>query len=177
LIAWERLCNVDKQAEYENEPEMSYISESNKKAMRFLMKASNDLCIKKGLKPNHYYIPKLFEIIKELKKQGAGILLGTDKSTPYVIAGFSAHKELEYLNKAGLSPYESIQAGTINGALCLKKEKEIGTIEIGKKADFILLKQNPLEDISVIKNHNGVMKGTKWLSREICDSILAKIRK
>jgi len=140
------------------------------------MKSSSNLFIKKGLKPNHEYLPFLFSIIQRLKQQGNEFLLGTDKATPYVVAGFSVHRELKLLNDAGLTPFEAIKAGTVNAANCLRKEAEIGTIEIGKKADLLLVDQNPLIEMKTIKNHCGVMARGEWLSREKCNEILAKLK-
>ncbi len=92
-----------------------------------------------------------YYIIEQLKNEGAGIILGTDKAVPYVVAGFSEHIEMRLLRKAGLRNYEVIQAATINAVECLKKEKEIGTIEKGKKADLILTQDNPLKIYRLFK--------------------------
>ncbi len=89
LVAHERLANVRRQEDFENEYQMNYVSKRNKKAMRFLMKRANELYVKKNVKGNHEYMDKLFfHVIQGLKKEGAGILLGTDKAVPYVVAGF-----------------------------------------------------------------------------------------
>ena len=165
LIANERICNISKMQEYENEPEME-----------FLLKTSSNIFKKKQLKPNHEYLPFLFGVIQELKKQGAGIIAGTDKATPYVAAGFSLHRELKLLNTSGLTPFETIQAATINAAKCLKKETKLGTIESGKCADLILVEQNPLKNLETIKNHCGVMTKGRWLSREKCNQILRELK-
>lgn len=94
LIASERIGNIERRNEYESEPEMDYLPKRIKKGMRFLQDASSVLFRKKNLKPNHEYLPYLFQVIQELKKHDARIILGTDKATPYVIAGFSVHREL-----------------------------------------------------------------------------------
>jgi len=85
------------------------------------------------IKANHEYMEDLYHIVQQLQNEGAGILLGTDKAVPYVVAGFSEHLEMKLLSNAGLSNYEVIKAATINAASCLKKESEIGTIQKGKK--------------------------------------------
>ena len=130
LIANERIANIERQNEFENENQMNYVSNKNKKAMRFLLKESNKLVVKKGIKGNHEYMEFLFSILQQLQNEGAGILLGTDKAVPYVVAGFSEHLEMKLLSEAGL---KVIKTATINASKCLKKEKEMGTIEIGKK--------------------------------------------
>ena len=177
MIANERLANINRQQDFENEHQMEYISEKNKKAMRFLLKESNKLFVKKGVKANHTYMENLCNVIQQLQNEGAGILLGTDKATPYVVAGFSEHLEMKLLSNAGLSNYEVIKTATINAARCLKKENEIGTIEKGKKADLIIMSDNPFHNLDTIYNHRGVIKSGVFYSREKCDEILKGIKK
>jgi imidazolonepropionase-like amidohydrolase len=176
LIASERICNSEAQEKYEGEPEMQYVPKRVKRGMRFLLKSSADLFRKKGLKPNHEYLPFLFRIVQEFKRQGAPLLLGTDKGTPYVVAGFSVHRELQLLHDAGLTPFEALEAGTINAAKCLHKEAVIGTIGVGKRADLLLVEENPLIDLETIKTHCGIMVKGEWLSRDKCNEFLAELK-
>ena len=62
--------------------------------------------------------------------------------------GFTAHTELENMVAAGMTPAEAIVAGTKNGAEILGLEKDLGTVTVGKSADFIVLNLNPLDEIS-----------------------------
>jgi imidazolonepropionase-like amidohydrolase len=93
-----------------------------------------------------------------------------------VTAGFSVHKELRLLCEAGLTPFEAIQAGTINAAHCLNKANEIGTIEPGKKADLLLVNTNPLDDIDALRAYCGVMIKGQWMSRDECSRLLVEIK-
>ena len=176
LIANERLANIDRQAEFEDEEQMDYISLKNKKAMRILIRESDKVFTKAGNVGPHEYMEQLFHIIGCLKREGAGILMGTDKSVPYVVAGFSGHKEMQLLSQAGMSNFEVLKSATIDAAKCLYKDKELGTIEPGKKADLILSRSNPLEDLCAVSNHAGVIKSGVYYSREKCDEILQKIK-
>jgi len=175
LIAHERLANTERQREFESEDHLKYISAKNKQAMRFLMKASNKLFTQKGLKGNHYYMEDFFYIIQQLRSEGAGILLGTDKSVPYVVAGFSEHAEMKLLNHAGLSNFEVLQSATINGARCLKKDNIFGTIKEGKRADLMITHDNPLHNLNTVLNHAGVIKSGVYYSKEKCDAILKRL--
>jgi len=176
LIASDRICNIEALEKYKSEPELNYLPRRIRKGMELLQKVAHDQLKKKDLKPNHEYLPRLFRVIQELKQQGAKLLVGTDKGTPFVLAGFSIHHEMKLLHAAGLTPFEIMQAATINAAKCLHKENEIGTIEIGKRADLLLLSQNPFDNIDAIKNHCGVMSGGVWLSREKCNDILEDLQ-
>ena len=62
--------------------------------------------------------------------------------------GFTAHTELENMVAAGMTPAEAIVAGTKNGAEILGLENDLGTLAVGKSADFIVLNENPLDEIT-----------------------------
>jgi len=112
------------------------------------------------------------KMVMALHKAGAGILLGTDAAQAYHIPGFAIHEELAYLVEAGLSPYEALEAGTSNAAFVLGKSDEFGTVEAGKRADLILLKANPFEDVSNVQKRSGVMARGRWLIDEQLQSML-----
>ena len=84
----------------------------------------------------------------KLYKAGVLIALGTDSgANPVRVQGFSEHMEMELLVKAGLTPLEAITIATQNGARLLRINGETGTLEPGKKADFIVLDKNPAAHI------------------------------
>jgi imidazolonepropionase-like amidohydrolase len=58
----------------------------------------------------------------------------------------------------------------------LNQANEIGTIEVGKKADLLLVNSNPLDDIDALKAHCGVMVKGQWMSREECSRILGDMK-
>jgi len=78
---------------------------------------------------------------------GVKIALGTDSGSLFDFPGFSAHLEMELLEKAGLTPMEVIIAATRRGAELLGAEDVFGTVEVGKRADLIILDANPFDDI------------------------------
>ncbi|GGI03033.1 MULTISPECIES: metal-dependent hydrolase family protein [Mammaliicoccus] len=86
---------------------------------------------------------------KKAHQAGVKIAMGTD-------AGVFKHgtnlRELELMVEHGMTEMEAIIASTKTAAECLGYDDELGTIEIGKKADFILLDQNPLEDIGILRD-------------------------
>ena len=89
----------------------------------------------------------LLKTIGALHRAGLPIVAGTDVGVP----GHTLHRELELYVKAGLTPMEAIQAATLTPARVMKIEKEVGTIEPGKRADILIVEGNPLEDISNIR--------------------------
>ncbi len=112
----------------------------------------------------------------DLQKGGAGILAGTDADTnfPFLFFGFSLHDELELLVKGGMTPLEALRTATLNPARFLKREQELGSVEVGKLADLVLLDANPLENIANTKKIAGVVTNGKYLPRAELDAMLSK---
>jgi imidazolonepropionase-like amidohydrolase len=95
----------------------------------------------------------LLKTIVGLHRAGVPIVAGTDVGVP----GYTLHRELELYVKAGLTPMEAIQAATLIPARVMKIEKEVGTIEPGKRADLLIVAGNPLENISNIRKTKFVV--------------------
>jgi imidazolonepropionase-like amidohydrolase len=114
-------------------------------------------------------------LLSEMNKSGIKILMGTDAPQLYSVPGFSIHRELEKMSAAGMSPYEILVTGTRNVGEYFSSKDNFGTIEVGKRADLILVDQNPLDDISNLKNHSGVMVAGRWLSKDFISEKLSQI--
>jgi imidazolonepropionase-like amidohydrolase len=112
---------------------------------------------------------------RALRDAGAKILLGTDTSNPFVVAGFSAHTELALLVDAGLTPYEALRAGTSDAAEFLHATGECGRVSPGLRADLLLLDANPLDDIHAVDQRRGVVLRGRWLPAQELDTDLAKL--
>jgi imidazolonepropionase-like amidohydrolase len=95
----------------------------------------------------------LLKITGALQRAGVPIIAGTDVGVP----GHTMHRELELYVKAGMTPLEAIQAATITPARVMKLDNEVGTLEVGRRADLIVLDANPLENISNIRRVRLVM--------------------
>jgi hypothetical protein len=101
-------------------------------------------------------------------KLGVPIMAGTDVTDSYVFAGFSLHDELYELTRSGLSNLEALQSATIVPAKFSNQINDYGTIEIGKKADLILLDKNPLENIQNSESIDAVLlNGVYYNSKKI----------
>ena len=120
--------------------------------------------------------PLLMQLTKALSDQGVTLLLGTDVSVEGIIPGISAHQELELLVEAGLTTYEALCCGTRNAATIAERmgmDSNWGTIAVGKRADLILLSDNPLVDIRNTRSQMGVMLRGRWFSRTDLDRMTA----
>lgn len=88
--------------------------------------------------------------VNEYKNRGGRVTAGSDSGFIYQLYGFAYIRELELLREAGFHPLEVIRAATLKGAEALGKEKEIGTVEVGKLADLIIIEENPLPNLKVL---------------------------
>jgi hypothetical protein len=90
---------------------------------------------------------------------GGLLLAGTDP-TGYggVVAGFSNQREVELLVEAGFAPLEAIRIATLNGARYLGRDKQVGTVAVGKQADLIVVRGDPSSNIRDIENVELVFK-------------------
>ena len=88
--------------------------------------------------------------INEYKNRGGRVTAGSDSGFIFQLYGFGYIRELELLREAGFHPLEVIRAATLNGAEALGVDREIGSIQIGKKADLIIIEENPLENLKVL---------------------------
>ncbi len=113
------------------------------------------------------------ELVGTLRRDGVDFLAGTDLVRPFIYPGFSLHEELQLLVSAGLSPTEALQAATLNPAKFLGIEGSLGTVEMGKIADLVLLDENPLEDIRNTQKIRAVILNGTYLDRTALDKLLA----
>ncbi len=88
--------------------------------------------------------------VNEYKNRGGRVTAGSDAAFIFQLYGFGYIRELELLREAGFHPLEVIRSATLYGAQALGMDKEIGSIEIGKLADFAIVDQNPLENLQVL---------------------------
>lgn len=92
--------------------------------------------------------------------------MGSDAGNPIIFHGPAIYDELEALQKAGIPPMDLITMVTKNGAMAMKKEAEIGTLEAGKAADLLILDKDPSLDISNVRSISRIMKKGKFIQRK-----------
>lgn len=103
--------------------------------------------------------------VKTLYDAGAFIAMGTDSGAmPTRVAGFAEHRELQLLVEAGLPPMAALVAATAHSAKVIGQESGRGTLEAGKRADFLVLDANPLKDIRNTMRLSAVWHGGKLVS-------------
>ena len=100
---------------------------------------------------------KMVATVGVLRHAGITVVAGTDQTVP----GYSLYREMELYVQAGLTPIEAIQAATIVPARVMGLDKELGTVEVGKRADVIVLGANPLDNIHNLRTVESVISGGK----------------
>lgn len=97
---------------------------------------------------------RMLELVAELHRSGIRIVPGTD-----AMAGFALHRELELYAEAGIPAPEVLRIATLGAAQVAGREDRLGSVEVGKLADLILVDGDPASRISEIRNVSLVMKG------------------
>ena len=111
-----------------------------------------------------------------LHRAGVPLMAGTDAmGFPFVTPGSSLHHEIKLLTQSGLTPYEAMRAATVVPASFLGKDKEFGTIATGKRADLLLVEENPLKDVTRLRRPIGVMARGRWFTHDELQQMLTAL--
>jgi imidazolonepropionase-like amidohydrolase len=95
--------------------------------------------------------------LKKLSDSGVTIAMGTDTGAPAGrFQGYFELMEMEMMQEAGLTPKQVLAASTRDAAKCQKLDKDVGTLQMGKWADFVALDADPLANISNVKKIDSV---------------------
>ncbi len=117
------------------------------------------------------------EVVHELKRAGATLVTGTDAPGLFMAEGFSLHTELEQLvAHGGLSAFEALQASTVHAANAQGEAEVAGTVSVGARADLLLVRRNPVDDIRATRDIDTVVIGGKPIRRAALDEGLQRIR-
>lgn len=163
-------------ADFKNDGRLKYVPT----ALKNLWDPANDFRSKEKT-PEDFKLSKLLyqrylELVPMMQKAGVEFLAGTDSPNPYCFPGFSLHDELALLVQAGMSPMAALQAATLNPARFLKRDKDLGTVEVGKLADLVLLEGNPLADIRNTRGINAVVLRGKLIPKSELDQMLFSVQ-
>jgi len=98
-----------------------------------------------------------------LHQAGVRLLPGTDTPNPFVVPGVSLHEELAAMVAAGLPTMTVLAGATREAARALGRLGEQGTVEVGKRADLVLLDKDPRRDITATRRIGGVVTQGRWV--------------
>ena len=96
------------------------------------------------------HVEAFYEHVGKAIKAGVKLALGTDAGT-FMNPLEDTAKELKELTRAGTSNYQALRAAGLGSAELLKIDRNYGSLEVGKYADFLVLKNNPLTDVTAVE--------------------------
>jgi imidazolonepropionase-like amidohydrolase len=114
-------------------------------------------------------------ILAALHEGGANIALGTDSPQIFSVPGFAMYHEMALYAEVGMTPYEVLEIGTRRPAEYFDAADQFGTVAVGSRADLILLKANPADDIGSVRNRVGVMVNGRWIPADEIERRLREI--
>ena len=100
-----------------------------------------------------------------LHNAGVRVAMGTDSGPPARFQGYFEHLEMEMMQDAGMTPAEILTSATRYAAECMQLDEDLGTLENGKWADFLVVENNPFEDIRNLRDIYDVYIGAKRVDR------------
>ena len=173
LALFKIVMSPDEPSEFLKWPELRYVPAKMREGF-----AKQKGGIKAGEAPaadRKRYLELRDRVVKALDAAGAKLLVGPDSPQLFLVPGFGTHREMVALAEAGLTPYAVLQAATRNAAEYLNASGESGTVEVGKRADLVLLDANPLQTVANASRIAGVMARGRWLPRAELDRMLSEI--
>ncbi|MDX2412637.1 MAG: amidohydrolase family protein [Woeseiaceae bacterium] len=111
-------------------------------------------------------------LVKRMHAAGVPISAGTDTPIFLSVPGFSLHSELEFLVQAGLSPLDALKAATVRPAEYFSLQNKMGTIDVGRVADLVLLDANPLENIANTRSVSAVVTKGRFMTSNDLSALL-----
>ena len=117
----------------------------------------------KGTAANYFRdaLPLAKENMMRLHNSGIRVAMGTDSGPPARFQGYFEHMEMEMMQDAGMNPAEILTSATRYAAECMQIDDELGTLEEGKWADFVVLDENPFDDILNLRSIERVYIGAQ----------------
>lgn len=121
-------------------------------------------------------LKKEMEFSRSFVRAGGLLLAGSDGDLEAVIAGFAELRELELLVEAGFTPEQAVEIATMNGARFLKEASRIGSLQVGKQADIMIVKGDPAKNIRDIEKVELVFKdGIGYDSKKLIASVKGQV--
>ena len=174
LVVTDRMGRLDNPASLESTRGLAYVAQ----AVRAMWKPENDFRLRS-------WTPAVFEgtrarqvkakqLVADLHKAGAKLVLGTDTGNPFVVPGFAVHDELALLVSAGLTPWHARRMATVAPAELVGAPGSFGVIAPGARADLIVVAGDPLANIAALAEPSHVVLRGKLHERA---ALLAEIEK
>jgi len=135
-----------------------FLTHANKQWVANVQQPSRQQAMRNSASAQQYkaQLPVAQRNLKTLFDAGVPVVMGTDTGPMGRFQGYFELMEMEMMVEAGLTPAQALAASTREAARCLKLDNELGTLERGKRADFLVLDASPLARISNIRRIHSV---------------------
>ncbi|MGD1891277.1 MAG: amidohydrolase family protein [Cyclobacteriaceae bacterium] len=114
----------------------------------------------------HVGFERMLEITGYLQHQGVRMVGGSHGHIPYADWGWSYQREMELMVESGIAPMDVLVGATLENARFFRIADKLGSVEVGKQADLLLLDANPLQDMRAMYQINRVMLNGWWATSE-----------
>ncbi len=166
LVLMDRFSRLDDPAQLESLPGLAYVDAETREKWN----PANDFRLQS-------WTPKTFararaqtitasNLVADLSRAGAHLILGTDTGNPYVIPGFAAHDELQLFVAAGLTPWQALRTATAAAAEFVERPGDFGVITPGARADLLVVDRDPLLDVGALEDPPLVLVRGRVLTKE-----------
>lgn len=160
-----RTSEFSNDALYRNDPHLAWVNKGTRMQWQQLAVQYDAKMPPSAQETFRRYYGLQQRVVKILKGSGVKMLAGSDFGGIWVIPGYSLHQEFHELAAAGLTPLEILQMTTLNGAIFLGREADMGAVEEGKGADLVLLDENPIADAANLDKIAGVFLKGRYFSK------------
>ena len=116
-------------------------------------------------------------VTKLLKQNGVKMMAGSDagQASTWTIPGFGLHEDFHELAASGLSPLDILQMTTLNPAEFLNRQSTMGSVDVGKNADLVVLDANPIADSANLDKISGVLLKGKYFSKAALEKMKSDV--
>ncbi len=149
---------------YRSDPNLKYVDKTSRALWEDLARQYSSSVPPAAAETFRQYYGLQQRVVKLMKRSGVKMLAGSDLGGIWVIPGVSLHQEFRELAASGLAPLEVLQMTTLNAAEFLRREATMGTVEVGKNADLVLLDANPIDDVANLGKISAVISRGKYFS-------------
>ena len=126
-----------------------------------------------GKESNERFLQERRKLLKALHDAKVDIILGSDAVQTFSVPGFSIVNEMQAMARSGMSAYDIYVTGGPNVARFFNREKEVGTVAVGRIADLVLVDADPLASVANFARQTGTVLRGQWHPRV---DLLARIR-
>jgi imidazolonepropionase-like amidohydrolase len=170
-----RTSNFADAPEYRNNPNFQYQSAAVREAWADVSQNfSKKITPAQKVTIQKFWVLQM-KLARMLDEAGVPMLTGTDSAGGAIVAGFSLHQEFALLAQDGFAPLKILQMATLNPARFYGREATMGSVEVGRNADLVLLDANPIENAQNLDRINAVVRNGAYYSRDALDAKLRAV--